>query len=138
MAYDKKKLYKQAEEAIEEHGLYYVEEVISFIPCSKETFYRLFPIDSNEYDTLRRNLDDNKTKIKAEIRAKLKQSDKAAELLALYRLLSTPEEHQKLNQAYIDHTSKGKNMSLPLFNIDPLADEVQADNSTEEDSSSKG
>ena len=37
----------------------------------------------------------------------LKKGEKAAELLALYRLICTKEERQMLNQQYIDHSNKG-------------------------------
>lgn len=108
MAYDRKKIYNQAIDAIKENNLFFIEDIIAFIPCNKDTFYRFFPKDSDEYDTLKRLLDDNKVRTKSSIRAKLFKSQKAAELLALYRLICTPEEHQKLNQQYIDHTSKGE------------------------------
>jgi hypothetical protein len=62
-------------------------------------------------------LEQNKTKTKSSIRAKLYKSEKAAELLALYRLICTPEEHQKLNQQYIDHSSKDGSMSPNLSNL---------------------
>ena len=118
MAYNKEKLYKQSLEAIEKHNLFSIEDVISFIPCSKPTFYEHFPIDSNELNTIKEALEDNKIKTKVEIRAELKKSKKAAEHLALYRLIATPEEHQKLNQSYIDHTSKGEKLnSDPVFKI---------------------
>ena len=111
MAYNKKKLYKQAEEAIKKHNLFFIEDIVAFIPCNKDTFYRFFPTNSDEYDNLKELLDNNKVKTKSSIRAKLWKSAKAAELLALYRLIATPEEHQKLNQSYIDHTSKGKEIN---------------------------
>ena len=108
MAYDRKKIYNQAIDAIKENNLFFIEDIIAFIPCNKDTFYRFFPKGSDEYDTLKRLLEDNKIRTKSSIRAKLFKSQKAAELLALYRLICTPEEHQKLNQQYIDHTSKGE------------------------------
>jgi len=108
MAYDRKKIYNQAIDAIKENNLFFIEDIIAFIPCNKDTFYRFFPKGSDEYDTLKRLLEDNKVRTKSSIRAKLFKSQKAAELLALYRLICTPEEHQKLNQQYIDHTSKGE------------------------------
>jgi|SRR5690606_12777536 len=111
MAYDTGKLYEQAIEAIEENNLFFIEDIVAFIPCSKPTFYEHFPIDSNELNTLKELLDKNKVVEKVAIRKKLKTSDKAAELLALYRLLATPEEHQKLNQSYVDHTTKGKEIT---------------------------
>lgn len=112
MAYDKAKLYEQAKEAIEKNNLFFIEDIVAFIPCDKTTFYRLFPTESNEYNDLKERLDQNKIKTKSGIRAKLWKSEKAAELLALYRLIATPEEHQKLNQSYIDHTSKGEKIEI--------------------------
>jgi len=111
MAYDTGKLYEQAIGAIEENNLFFIEDIVAFIPCSKPTFYEHFPVDSNELNALKELLDKNKVVEKVAIRKKLKTSDKAAELLALYRLLATPEEHQKLNQSYVDHTTKGKEIT---------------------------
>jgi hypothetical protein len=108
MAYNKKKLFQQSLAAIKENNLYFIEDVVAFLPCDKTTFYKHFKVESNELNTLKELLDDNKVRTKSSIRAKLWKSEKAAELLALYRLLATPEEHQKLNQSYIDHTSKGQ------------------------------
>ena len=44
--------------------------------------------------------------------AKLYKGDKAAELLALYRLICTPEERQNLNQSYIDHNVRVKGIKF--------------------------
>ena len=129
MAYDKNKLYQQAKEAIEKHNLFFIEDIVAFVPCSKPTFYEHFPTDSNELNTLKDMLEDNKIKTKSSIRAKLWKSTKAAELLALYRLIATPEEHRKLNQSYLDHTTKGERMIFKPIDLD-----VTEDDSAEEDS----
>lgn len=112
MAYDKNKIFKQAQKAIKDNNLFFIEDIVAFLPCDKTTFYKYFPVNSNELNTLKDMLDDNKVKTKSGIRAKLWKSEKAAELLALYRLIATPEEHQKLNQQYIDHTSKGNEIKI--------------------------
>lgn len=114
MAYDQKKIYLQAIEAIEKNNLFFIEDIVAFIPCNKDTFYRFFPINSDEYDTLKEKLEQNKIKTKSGIRAKLWKSEKAAELLALYRLIATPEEHRKLNQNYTAHTIEDAK-PLPMF-----------------------
>lgn len=119
MAYDKNKIFKQAEKAIQENNLFFVEDIVAFLPCDKTTFYKFFPVESNELNTLKDMLDDNKVKTKSGIRAKLWKSEKAAELLALYRLIATPEEHQKLNQAYIDHTTNGESMNTVITTLSP-------------------
>lgn len=111
MAHDRNKIYEQAQEAIKANNLFFIEDIIAFIPCSKFYFYDAFPVDSNEYNTLKALLEENKVRTKSAIRSKLFKSQKAAELLALYRLICTPEEHQKLNQQYIDHTSKGESIA---------------------------
>jgi hypothetical protein len=111
MAYDKNKIYQQCIKAIEDNNLFFIEDIVAFIPCCKKTFYEFFPLESDELHTLKEKLDYNKVKTKSSIRSKLWKSDKAAELLALYRLIATPEEHQKLNQSYVDHTSKGKEIT---------------------------
>jgi hypothetical protein len=112
MAYDKTKIYEQAIEQIKKNNLFFIEDIVAFLPCSKPTFYEFFPPDSNELNTLKDLLDDNKVRTKSSIRAKLWKSNKASELLALYRLIATPEEHQKLNQSYIDHTTQGEKITL--------------------------
>jgi len=111
MAYDKNKIYQQAQKAIKDNNLFFIEDIIAFIPCGKSYFYDTFEIESDEMHTLKNLLEENKTRTKSAIRAKLFKSDKAAELLALYRLICTKEEHQLLNQQYIDHTTKGEKVN---------------------------
>lgn len=117
MAYKKDKLYKEATDAAKKHNLFFIEDIVSWLSCGKTTFYKYFPEESNELNELKVILDSNKIRTKSIIRAKLFKGEKAAELLALYRLICTPEEHQKLNQQYIDHSSKDGSMSPNLSNL---------------------
>ena len=118
MAFDRDKLYQQAQTAITENNLFFIEDVVAFIPCSKPTFYEHFPIDSNELNNLKDLLGKNKIRTKAAIRAKLYKSPKASELLALYRLICTPEERKMLNQNYIELTGKEGKDLLPKIEIE--------------------
>lgn len=115
MAYDKNKLFQQAKEAIINNNLFFVNDIVAFLPCEKTWWYANFPPDSEEMNNLREILENNKSKTKSAIRAKLFKGEKAAELLALYRLICTPEERQNLNQSYIDHTSKGEQITINLI-----------------------
>ena len=118
MAFDRDKLYQQAQTAITENNLFFIEDIVAFIPCSKPTFYEYFPIDSNELNNLKGLLEQNKIRTKAAIRAKLYKSPKASELLALYRLICTPEERKMLNQNYIELTGKDGKDLLPKIEIE--------------------
>ena len=116
MAYDRNEIFEKAKKAIENNYLIFIEEVVAFLPISKPTFYSLFPLDSNEFNDLKELLEEQKIQKKATIRAKLMKGEKAAELLAYYRLICTPEERKMLNQQYIDHTTKGNEINQsPTF-----------------------
>ena len=118
MAFDRDKLYQQAETAIKENNLFFIEDIIAFIPCSKQTFYDYFSVGSDEMDNLKGLLEQNKIRTKSAIRAKLYKSPKASELLALYRLICTPEERKMLNQNYIELTGKDGKDLLPKIEIE--------------------
>ena len=111
MAYDKNKIYEQAIEAIKNNNLFFVNDIWAWLPCSRSWFYDAFPDGSDELDTFKNLLEQNKTRTKSAIRAKLFKGEKAAELLALYRLICTPEEHRLLNQQYVDATTNGKDIT---------------------------
>ena len=103
MAYNKKEIFEQAKSAIKENNLFFIDDIVAWLPISKPTLYEFFPLESNELNILKRMLNINKVRTKSAIRAKLFKGQKAAELLALYRLICTPEERKALNQQYIEH-----------------------------------
>lgn len=132
MAYNKEKIYKQALEAIEKNNLFFIEDLVAWLPISKPTLYEFFPLESNELNTIKDLLNINKTKTKSAIRAKLFKSDKAGELLALYRLICTPEEHRLLNQNYTELTGKdGKNLIPEPITIRIIDDKEQLNGNTD-------
>ena len=119
--YDKNKLYEQSKEAIEKNNLFFIEDIVAWLPCSKATFYEYFPLDSDELNELKGMLEVNKIRTKSSIRAKLFKSEKAGELLALYRLICTPEERRMLNQSYLEVESNKSNINITF--VDDKGDE---------------
>lgn len=115
MAYNKKKIFEQAKEEVVKNNLFFIEDIVAWLPCGKTYFYETFPAKSDEMNDLKELLYKNKVKTKSAIRSKLFKGSKASELLALYRLICTPEERKMLNQSYIDHTTKGKEIAPPDF-----------------------
>jgi len=111
MAYDRNKIYEQAQEAIKANNLFFVDDIVAWLPCGKSCFYDMFPAESEEMHNLKAQLEINKVKTKSAIRAKLFKGDKAAELLSLYRLICTNEERQMLNQQYIEHKIESRNIT---------------------------
>jgi len=114
--YDKNKLFEQSKEAIEKNNLFFIEDIVAWLPCTKATFYEYFPVDSDELNELKGMLEVNKIRTKSSIRAKLFRSEKAGELLALYRLICTPDERRKLNQQYIEMNAKDDSITINFVN----------------------
>jgi hypothetical protein len=71
-----------------------------------------FSIDSDELNALKAMLDTNKVRMKAKLRTKLADGDKAAEILALYKLIGTDEERRALSMQHVDHTTQGKPINI--------------------------
>ena len=97
MAYDKEKIYNQALQTIEENKLFFVEDVVSYLPCAKATFYDFFPLNSDELNTIKDALEKNKTSIKVSMRAKWYKSDNPSLQIALMKMIATDDEAHRLN-----------------------------------------
>ncbi len=112
MAFKKEKIYEEAVKAIKKHGLFFVDDVVAYVSCSKTTFYELMPSGSEESDNLKELLANNKIAMKVKLRKKLENGDKAAEILALYKLIATQDEREALSMQRVDHTSKGEKINV--------------------------
>ncbi|MCL6272536.1 hypothetical protein M3P19_00865 [Muricauda sp. 2012CJ35-5] len=112
MAYDKSELFATAIKETERHNLFFIEDVVSLLPCSRSTFYSHFPADSDELDELKEILGKNRIALKVELRKKWRESDNATLQMALMKLIATNEERKKLSQTYLDHTTDNKPMNI--------------------------
>ena len=97
MAYDKTLLLNQAKEIIKDKEVIFIDELISFMPCSMSTFYELFPASSEEMESLKQLINLNKVNTKALLRKNWKEAEAPALQIALYKLCGTDDENHKLN-----------------------------------------
>jgi hypothetical protein len=100
MAYDRVKIFEQAKEVIVKHKLFFIEDIVAFLPCDKTTFYRFFEPESNEYNELKGLLETNRTTLKVSMRSKWYTSNAPALQMALMKLIATPEELRKLSMTH--------------------------------------
>jgi hypothetical protein len=112
MAYDRKKIFEQAKEVIVKNKLFFVEDIVAFLPISKPTFYDFFNPDSNELNELKGLLETNRTELKVSMRSKWYKSNAPALQMALMKLIATPEELKKLSMQYNDHTTGGEKIQV--------------------------
>lgn len=78
--------------------LLFIQDVYQSIGVVPSTFYKWFPKGSSGYNKVVEALELNKTSTKREIRDRLLNCKTPVGLIALYRLLGTPEERKALNQ----------------------------------------
>ena len=118
MAYDRKKIFKQAQDVIREHNLFFIDDIVAWLPISKPTFYEFFPLGSNELNELKKMLEDNKVRMKTSIRAKLYKG-KGADLIALYKMICSDEERKAIAMVNkTDLTSGDEPLSVKFEIVD--------------------
>jgi len=117
MAYDKIKIFEQAKEAIVKHKLFFVEDIVAFIPISKPTFYEYYPLDSNELNELKGLLEINRTTLKVSMRSKWYTSNAPALQMALMKLIATPEELKKLSMTFVESENTNRNENFDISKL---------------------
>jgi len=124
MAYKKIDMIKQSLKAIEENELVFIEEIITFVPFNRATFYNH---ELDKLDTIKKALTDNRIKIKAGLRKDWRISKHPVLQIALYRLLATEDEYDRLILQKFDHTTRGKSINPINMVVDSqeTADEIK-------------
>jgi hypothetical protein len=96
MAYDRIKIYNQALDLIEKKKLFFIEDVVTLLPCSRSTFWDMFPDKSDELDNIKELLDKNKIEVKNGLRNKWYNGNNPLTQMALYKLIGTEEEYHRI------------------------------------------
>mgnify|MGYP001286558220 CR=1 FL=1 len=125
MAYDRKKIFEQAKEVIVKHKLFFVEDIVAFLPCAKPTFYDYFKVDSNEFNELKDLLETNRVTLKVSMRSKWYTSNAPALQMALMKLIATPEELKKLSMQFVESDNTNKNTNLTTEEIKRINDNLE-------------
>ena len=105
MAYNTEDLFNTAIEQIKKHKLFFIEDIIAFLPCRKSTFYEHFPNDSDYYKKMFEELERNRTELKVSMRSKWYKSNAPALQMALMKLIATPDELKRLSMQYNENNN---------------------------------
>ena len=117
MAYDRIKIFEQAKEVIVKNKLFFIEDIVAYLPCSKPTFYDFFPLESNELNELKGLLETNRITLKVSMRSKWYTSNAPALQMALMKLIATPEELKKLSMQYVESENTNTNKNFDISKI---------------------
>jgi hypothetical protein len=94
---------------INENGIKFFDHSFGYTTFCRATAYKH---GLDKIDAIKDAIDKNKVEAKNKMIGKWVDSDNPTLQIAAYRLMSDTEEHQKLNQSYIDHTSKGNTIKI--------------------------
>jgi len=111
MAYKYSELEKQALDAIEKHKLFFIADVVAYLPCSYVTFY---DFKLNESNAIKDALTKVKTDIKVSMRSKWYKSENATLQMGLMKLISTDEELRKLSMQTIESKNDNINNNIEM------------------------
>lgn len=112
--YKTEDLERQSIEAIDKYKLCFIEEVVSFLPCDKTTFYNHKLHESN---AIKEKIESNKTTLKVGLRKKWYDSENATVQMALYKLISSDEERKNLSMNYTELTGANGKDLIPVIRI---------------------
>jgi hypothetical protein len=112
MAYNPKELELKSLEAIEKNKLFFIDDVIAYLPCSRATFYNL---ELEKLDTIKDALTKVKTEIKVSMRSKWYKSENPTLQMGLMKLIASPDELKQLSMTHVEsnntHEVKDFNLS---------------------------
>lgn len=114
MAYNPKELEKKALEAIDKNKLFFIDDVIAYLPCSRATFYNL---ELEKLDTIKDALTKVKTEIKVSMRSKWYKSENPTLQMGLMKLIASPDE---LKQLAMTHVESNNTHEVKDFNLSDL------------------
>ena len=109
MAYDKQKIFEQAKEMIVKHKLFFIDDIVAFLPIARSTFYEW---EMDKSDELKGLLEQNRTELKVSMRSKWYKSNAPALQMALMKLIATPEELKKLSMQFVESENTNKNTNI--------------------------
>ena len=113
MAYKTAELEQKAIKAIKKENLIFFDEIASYLPCNRATFYN-HKLD--KLDSIKDILAKNKDTIKAALRNKWYNSDNATVQIALMRLVCTDRERRNLAVNYNEHTgADGEKIQIEII-----------------------
>ena len=111
--YDKEAIFETCKKVVEENRLFFIEDIIAFLPITKPTFYVYFPVDSYEFNTLKDMINRNKVLTKTEMRSRWYQSENPTLQIALYKTICSDDERKMLSTNHTDITTNGKPITRP-------------------------
>ena len=96
--FTKQKILEESLKKIEAYKPSTLSELISFLNCSKATFYNVIKVDSKEYKMIEEKLNAEKLKLANKAKRRLLESNNPTALISIIKIYGSDEDRQALNQ----------------------------------------
>lgn len=119
----KEEIYDKCVELLEndKNSIRYIDELVAYLPICRTTFYDYFKVNSNKLNTIKELIDNNKVKVKSDLRRKWETSDNATLQMGAYKLLANEDELDRLNSR-----EKANNiLEIPKMEINVFKEEAK-------------
>jgi hypothetical protein len=104
-------------EAIEKHNLMFMTEISAYLPIAQSTFYS-YRLERTE--AIKEALTNNRTRRKVELREKWYQSDNPITQIALFKLIATDDELERLSaNRQTPRLPEGNKPMVVTFSLNP-------------------
>jgi len=98
--YTKSYILENALKVIEEYKPTSFEELISFLDCSKATFYNVIKVNSKEYEQIFEEIKKSQLRVANTLKNKLLSSDNPTLIIAAIKMYGSEEDRQALANNY--------------------------------------
>lgn len=123
MSYNPKELELKSLEAIEKNKLFFIDDVIAYLPCSRATFYNL---ELEKLDTIKDALTKVKTEIKVSMRSKWYKSENPTLQMGLMKLIASPDELKQLSMTHVESNNLHEIKEFKLSDLVKFKDDSSA------------
>ena len=120
--YNTADLEKQSIEAITKNKLFFIEDIIPYLPCSRSLFYER---NLDKMDSIKEALIKNKVELKVSMRAKWYKSNAPALQLALMKLISSDDERKALSTSYMESKQEHLMPDLSSLSTEQIIDLIK-------------
>lgn len=116
---DTAKLFSDVMTAIQAHDdVWTFEEIQNYVCVTTRTLYNHFPVGSERRNEINEAIETNRMKSRKSVRKEMLEKKDPSCLIALYKILATPDERKALASHFIE-TSTDKLKPLEIHVIDP-------------------
>ena len=113
MAYDKDKIFEEILVVIEAHKIKHFSYLQAYVEPETSTLYLLFPKESEQFNTIKRALKDNKITSRQAMLKKWEDSENATLQIAAFKMIASKKERKALSTNWNnnDHTTQGEKIN---------------------------